>query len=212
MSDEFIQSLRSSAASLGSAPLKLDEPWKGRGDRYFLVEKTLVFDLKRWKFVAWTRAPGTPVKTWDVMPEWMWWVLVARGWEELVYHATAEPESARFSTAEARADAKIATLFPLCNSDRDVAAKGVDWAYLQERSCWINRERERCSCSACYPEPLRDEGDYSSVQLHEAHCVHCRCGRCVCALSAEAEAGGEAELAIRCGACTICVVSERACE
>ena len=208
MSDAFIQLLRSSAVLLGAAPLRLDEPWRGRGDRYFMVEKTLVFDLRRWKFVAWTRAPGSAVKTWDATPEWIWWVLVARGWEDLVYRATDEPEQERFSVAEASsADAKVPCLFPLCSADRDVAATGADWAYLQERACWINRERERCSCSACYPEPLRDEGDWSSVQLREAHCVHCRCHRCVCTPSGE---GGEAETAIRCGVCTICVVSDSA--
>ena len=189
----FIELLREHANKHGPVALHLDQPWRGCGGRYFVVEQSFIFDLDAWQFVGWIRnAFPQPMSS---LPEVMQWVLAARGWEELSGHTASMMTEC----------VKQPTLFPLCGEDHDVADRHLDWAYLCERRCWINRELERCACPVCYP--LRDEGDWSMMQVAHGHCVYCRCATCRCKLSNEVERPSEVVLVAprdQCG-CVVCV-------
>jgi hypothetical protein len=143
-----------------------------------VVEQVLIFDLETWRFVGWVKRsnPLFPQAMGSV-PDVVHWVLVARGWEDLVGHTA--PAELVATAKKLSAD----TLFPLASENHEVADRHLDWVWLQERGCWINREQERCCCAACYP--MRDQGDYSVDQVSHKHCTFCRCVDCRCKLSKE---------------------------
>lgn len=198
---DFACLLKSYAAKNGPMPIELDEPWRGCGDRYFLVLRTFIFDLHQWQFVGWVNRNSTYPQPMSALPELMGWVIESRGWKSLVSQTVSPMDTL-----------KTPTLFPLPGIDRDIADlhSPLTWVRLSERSCWINREMERCACSACYPE--RDVSDYSSVQLTNHHCVRCACVKCCCPQSGLGgiEASPTALLAPRQGCvCDICVASQK---
>lgn len=196
MSQEFIQFLRTRAEADGASKIHLSSVYGRRGDRYFFIEPMFVFDVWEWKIVGWTNHQSIgAMRSMSALPQYGKWILAARGWESLV-----EPNCTFVSLHHV----VVPMMFPLCNGDRAVADDPKTWAFLTDRACWINRDGERCACIKCYPEHLRDEDDFSRVQLEKAHCVHCACNSCRCKLSL-ADSCAEMSDNKQCDRCVICL-------
>lgn len=172
----------------GEVGIHLTEPWKG-GDRFFLVERTLIFDVKNWGFVGWVK-PNHHLtlsafpQSLSTLPNIVRCMVLARGWQRfLLTHIRVDLLSIVQKNHTHPQSQTPKLLFPLYNEEREVADNYHNWVYLTERKCWINRDLERCACSLCYPQGLREPTDYSVVQLNLGHCVYCTCEKCQCPLS-----------------------------
>jgi hypothetical protein len=161
----------------GMIPIKLDRPWKDCGQSLFVVEHCLVFDVERWRFVGWfpVHSVSTVLYPMDQLTNTtLKSMICARGWNDLV---SSSPPSPKIVSSP--------LLFPICGEDRAIAHTCQEWVYLTGRQCWINRDVQRCSCAVCYPayNGLREDGDYSIVQMTLQHCVYCQCEYCTCPLT-----------------------------
>jgi len=190
MESDFRALLEEYAHKHGIVPIHLSQTWNGGGaggsrvTRFFLVEDILIFDVKNWAFVGWVR-PGLHAfpQTLQGLPVEVRNMVSARGWQDLLMEHNSIDLLSIIQRSRNQNKEGSGCFFPLCNEERALAQNPLDWVYLMERQCWINRDLERCACSVCYPKGLRDINDYSTIQIKLGHCVYCTCTKCRCELN-----------------------------